>query len=99
MNASAFLKIQFRGHLGGSVEHPTLDLSSCHDPMVHEIEPWSDSAADSTEPAWDSLSPSLSSALSLPLSPLSKINKHLKKIQLEVEIFSSFLKDSIVLGN
>ena len=38
----------------------TLDFGSCHDLMVHEIEPYTGVHADSEESAWDSLSPSLS---------------------------------------
>ena len=40
------------------VKHPTPDFGSGHDLMVCEIEPYTE--AVSTEPAWDSLSPSLS---------------------------------------
>ena len=59
-----------------SVKHLTLDFSSGHDLMVHEIEPHCGLCADSVEPAWDSLSPSLSAP---PMHTLSlKINK-LKK--------------------
>ena len=43
-----------------SVKHLTLDFSSSHDLMVHEIEPCAGLHTDSTEPAWDSTSPSLS---------------------------------------
>ena len=46
-----------------SDEHPTLDFGSGGDPMVCEFEPHVGLCADSTEPAWDSLS------LSLCLSP------------------------------
>ena len=55
-----------------SVQPPTLDFSSGHDLVVHEMEPYIGLCADSEEPAWDSLSPSLASppllALSLPQS-------------------------------
>ena len=51
-----------------SVKHPTLDFGSDHDLMVHGIEPHMGLCADSMEPAWDSLSPSLST--------LPSINKH-----------------------
>ena len=50
------------------VKHLTLDLSSGHDLLVHRIEPHFGLCADSEEPAWDSLSPSLS----LPLHPTSQ---------------------------
>ena len=43
-----------------SVEHPTLDFSSGHDLTVQEIEPCMGLCSDSTEPAWDSFSLSLS---------------------------------------
>ena len=53
------------------VKHPTLDFSSGHDLSVCEIKPHVGLCADLTEPAWDSLSPSLSApfllSLSLPL--------------------------------
>ena len=65
--------------MGQWVGHPTLDFSSGHDLVVGEIEPLVGLCPDSVEPAWDSLSPSLS--LSLPcaharaLSLSFKINK------------------------
>ena len=42
-----------------SVKHPTLDPGSGHDLTVREIEPHVDLCTDSSEPSWDSLSPSL----------------------------------------
>ena len=42
-----------------SVKHLTLDFGSGHDLMVCEFEPCVRLCADSEEPAWDSLSPSL----------------------------------------
>ena len=51
------------------VEHLTLDFSSTHDLMVHEIEPWVGLYVDSAEPDWDSLSLSLSLSLSAPPLP------------------------------
>ena len=57
-----------------SVKHPTLGFSSGHDLTVGEFEPCIGLRADNAEPAWDSLSPSLSS----PAPHLLKINK-LKK--------------------
>ena len=42
------------------VKRPILDFGSGHDLMVHEIEPRVGLCSDSTGPAWDSLSPSLS---------------------------------------
>ena len=64
-----------------SVKHPTLDLGSGHDLMVHEIESQVVLCTDSIEPAWDSLSPSLSVPLSMhslslffSLSPNESIN-------------------------
>ena len=47
------------GHLGGSVEHPTLDFNSGQDPRVVGLSPTSASVL-SMESAWDSLSFSLS---------------------------------------
>ena len=46
---------------GGSVllKCLTLDFCSCHDFIVHEFEPCIGLRADSAEPAWDSLSPSV----------------------------------------
>ena len=65
-------KIIFKNkyHLGGawvaqSVKCPTLDFGSGHDLMVDGIEPRIGLSADSVEPAWDSLSPSLSAPLPL----------------------------------
>ena len=62
------------------VKHPTLELGSGHDLMVHGFQPHIGLCDDSMEPAWDSLSPSLSAPPLLTLSlSLSKINK-LKKM-------------------
>ena len=52
------------------VKYPTLGFSSGHDLTVHGIEPH----AERAEPAWNSLSPSLSTPSLLVLS--LKINKH-----------------------
>ena len=63
-----------------SVKRPTLGFGSGHDLLVHEFEPCVRLHATlSTEPAWDSLSPSLSAPLLLVLSLSLKICK-LKKI-------------------
>ena len=64
------------GRLGGSVgfKHLALDLSSGHDLTVHEFESHVGLCADSTESAWDSLSPFLSAPPPHACS-LSKINK------------------------
>ena len=51
-----------------SVKRPTLDFGSGHDLTVSEFEPRIRLCADNVEPAWDSLSPSLSSTLLLSLS-------------------------------
>ena len=63
------------------VKRLALDLSSEHDLTVCEIEPRVGLYTDGTEPAWDSLSPSLSATppfiLSLFLS--LKINTSFKK--------------------
>ncbi|VFV17758.1 Hypothetical predicted protein, partial [Lynx pardinus] len=37
------------------VKHPTLDLGSGHDPMVHGFGPLIGLCADGVEAAWDSL--------------------------------------------
>ena len=42
------------------VKHPTLNFGSGHDLMVHEFEPCVGLCDGNAEPAWDSLSPSLS---------------------------------------
>ena len=69
-----------------SVKHPTLGFGSGHDLMVHEFDPHVGLHADTMEPAWNSLSLSLSLLLSAP--PLLshslslKINENsLKKIK------------------
>ena len=54
-----------------SAERATLDFGSGHDLVVRGIEPLIGLCADSVEPAWDSLSPSLSLRLLHSLS-LSK---------------------------
>ena len=60
-----------------SVKHPTLEFGSGHDLTAHEIEPHIELCTDSMNPAWDSLSPSLSASPQLMhLYSLSlKINK------------------------
>ena len=63
------------GSLGGSsVKRPTLGFSTGHDLMVYGFEPHVELCTGSVEPAWDSVSPSLSPPplLTLYLS-LSKI--------------------------
>ena len=51
----------YRGTLGAqSVKHLTLDFGSGHDLAVGEIEPQIVLCTHSAEPAWYSLSPSLS---------------------------------------
>ena len=58
------------------VKRLTLDFSSGHDLGIHEIEPLIGLHADSTEAAWDSLSPALSlSALLLFILSFSLNNK------------------------
>ena len=59
-----------------SVEHLTLDLGSGHDLTICGIEPHVGLCADSMEPTWDSVSPSLSAPPLLVLS-LSKKKKNL----------------------
>ena len=53
-----------------SVKRPTLDFGSGHDLEVCEVESCVGLHADSGQPAWESLSPSLS--FSLPLPPQNK---------------------------
>ena len=53
------------GYIFLSVKCLTLHFSSGHDLTVHEIEPRVGLCANSAEPAWDSLSLSLSLLLSL----------------------------------
>ena len=53
-----------------SVKHLTLGFRSGHDLMVHEFEPHIELCTGSVEPAWDSLSLSLS--LSLKINKLKK---------------------------
>ena len=56
------------------VKHPTLDFGSGHDLLVRGIEPRVGLCTDSAEPAWDSLSPSLSASPSFTIS--LKINQY-----------------------
>ena len=58
-----------------------LDFGSDHDLMVYEIEPYSRFCANSMEPAWDSLSPSLSTPplLSLSLKIYEWMNEWMNK--------------------
>ena len=60
-----------------SIKSPTLGFGSDHDLMVRGFEPHIRLCADSVEPAWDSLSPSLSlsAPLLLTLFVSLKINK------------------------
>ena len=67
--------------LAQSAKHWALDFNSGYDLTVHEIEPCIRLYAGSEEPAWDSLSPSLSAPphlFSLPLQN-KKFKKTLKK--------------------
>ena len=61
------------------VKHPTLDLGSGHALMVPETEPHLRLCADNVEPAWDSLSSSLSAFPLLSLSLPKYINKNIFK--------------------
>ena len=65
---------KLEGHLvAQSVERLHLDFGSGHDLLVCVFEPLVGLCADSVEPAWDSLSPSLYAPPSRVLSPsLSK---------------------------
>ena len=58
-----------------SVKRPTLDFHSGQDLTVHEIKPRIKLCTGSAEPAWDSLSPSLSLCPPLALSPSLSQNK------------------------
>ena len=51
-----------------SVKRPTLDFGSGHGLTVRELKPHMGFCGDGAEPAWDSLSPSLSAPCSLSLS-------------------------------
>ena len=56
------------GHwVAQSIKRLTLDFSLGHDLTLHEIEPRTRLCADSMDPAWDSLSPSLSLSAPSPL--------------------------------
>ena len=57
------------------VKRPTLDFGSGHDLMVGEFKPCVRLCADSVEPAWDSLSPSLCPSTAHSLSLSLKVNK------------------------
>ena len=63
-----------------SVKHPTLDFGSDQDLMDHGIEPHIRLQADSTEPAWDSLSLCPFSACAYTLSLCQNKFKKLKKM-------------------
>ena len=62
------------------VEPLTLDVSSGHDVQVPGFEPCIGLRAGSEEPAWDSLSPSLSAPLPLGHVLSLKINRLKKKL-------------------
>ena len=55
-----------------SIKHPTLDFGSGHDLVFCEPRV----GADSVEPAWDAVSPSLIAPPTFSLSLSLKINKH-----------------------
>ena len=57
------------------VKRPTLDFGSGHDLTVHRIQPSVRLHADNTEPAWDSLSPSLFPYSALSFSKINKLKK------------------------
>ena len=81
----ATLQLRFHSSQGTweapSVKRLTLDFGSGHDLTVHELESHVGLCADSVEPAWDSLSPSLrpSPVLVLWLSQTKEINNLKKK--------------------
>ena len=72
-NFSFFFQLYFiwDTRVAQSVKPLTLDFSSGHDLTDCEFEPCKGLRADSVDPAWDSLSPSLSLFLSLPPLALS----------------------------
>ena len=64
-----------------SVKHLAFDFGLGHDLTVCEFEPHIQLCADCAEPAWDPLSPSISTPLLLVLS-LSKNKTNLNKLSL-----------------
>ena len=61
-----YLKVLFGGTwVAESVKRPTLGFGSVHDLTVHGFEPCMGLVTFSAEPAWDSLSPSVSSPVLL----------------------------------
>ena len=81
-----------------SVKGPNFDLSSGHDLAVHEIESCTRLSTGSTEPAWDSLSPSLSTpplltcARALALSQNKHFFLSFKKIAAPTQEYYPFSK-------
>ena len=82
-----------------SVKCPTFDLGSGHDLMVQEFEPHVRFCADSLDPAWDYLFPSLSAPP--PLAPTgmqvhartlsqNKINKQKRRKWLSSSLFNVY---------
>ena len=65
------------------VKWPTLGFSSGHDLVVHEIEFCIGLCADGTKPAWDSLSPSLTTPPPPPLVSVCTHTLSLSKIKLK----------------
>ena len=68
--------------MGQSVKHQTLDFRSGHDFAVHVIEPHVGLCTKNMEPAWNSLTPSLSVPLQLMCTlslSLSLKNKYINK--------------------
>ena len=61
------------------LKHPTLDFRSGHDLTVCEFEPPIGLCADSLEPAWDPLSPSISAPPLLAYLSLSQNKDTFKK--------------------
>ena len=61
-----YIYSKFRGAwVVQSVKRPTLDFGSGHDFIAHEIKPCVGLCTDSTEPGWDSLSPSQNKQINL----------------------------------
>ena len=75
----SFRDIRALGCLGGLVDQ-AIDLSLGHDLMVCECKPHVGLRADRSEPAADSVSPSLPLSHSHSALSLSKINEYFKNI-------------------
>ena len=68
-----------------SVERLTLDFSSGHDLIAREIEPHVGLCADSTEPAWDSLS----SSFTVPVLAHAHVLSHTRSLSVSLSNFKN----------